>query len=49
MSLKLPDFEKLAKASKKADNKQVLDTYCDVIALAKVNNNGRLPKAFAID
>jgi hypothetical protein len=43
MSLKLPDVEKLAKASKKAARKQVLDTCCDVIALAKVNNNGRLP------
>jgi hypothetical protein len=46
MSPKLPDVEKLAKASKKAARMQVLDTCCDVIALAKVNNNGRLPHQF---
>ena len=46
MSPKLPDVEKLAKASKKAARYQVLDTCCDVIALAKVNNNGRLPHKF---
>jgi hypothetical protein len=43
MSSKLPDVEKLAKTSKKAARMQVLDTCCDVIALAKVNNNGRPP------
>ena len=46
MSPKLPDVEKLAKASKKAARNQVLDTCCDVIALAKVNNNVRLPHKF---
>jgi hypothetical protein len=46
MSRKLPDVEKLANASQKAARKQVLDTCCDVIALAKVNNNGRLPHQF---
>jgi hypothetical protein len=46
MSSKLPGVRKLAKASKKAAHMQVLDTCCDVIALAKVNNNGRLPHQF---